>query len=413
MLQNNFSVLIVGAGSAGHACATELKRLAPDVGITVIDDEPGGPINRMLVTKGVLSGLLGPELIAQPPIVGVRRLTGRAVALLRAEEKQDGKVVRRGVRLADGTELFADAVVVATGSQSRPLGAEVEVDSAVRLYAVQTAADAVALRDAVTSVTGELAEADAAVSDTRLIVIGAGFIGTEVASHFINAGIAVTVIGRGDLPLQGAFGERIAARLGSLHRERAAILNRNVRAVRAQGGGVLVELDDGSNVAGDAVAVAVGVTPESGWAGCDGGLCVDGHSRVLGSGQGLYAAGGVAAHSLGGGRVVIDHWDAAAEQGKHAARAILFDLELATDPGDFVPKSGFTLQAFGNNFAGYGFKPALGSERAAARGENDDAVLTEFVDDRGVLTGVAALNAATELRARLENLGARAHGCSV
>lgn len=411
MLQNDFSALIVGAGSAGHACAAELRRLAPDARITVIDDEPGGPINRMLVTKGVLTGLLGPELIAQPPIAGVERVAGRAVALLRSDEKRGGRMAGSGVRLADGTELFADAVVVATGSRSRPLGAEVEVDPAVRLYALQTAADAVALRDAVTAVAGDLTAARAAVGAApRLIVIGAGFIGTEVADHFIGAGIAVTVIGRGDLPLQGAFGEKIAARLGSLHRERGAILDKTVRAVRAQGSGVLVELNDGSNVVGDAVAVAVGVTPESGWAGLDGGLPVDGRSRVVGSGQGLYAAGGVAVHSLGGGKVVIDHWDAAAEQGTHAARAILFDLEIAADPGDYLPKSGFTLRAFGNNFAGYGFKPAQGNERAAVRGESGDATLTEFVDDHGVLTGVAGLDAATELRARLERLGAKSQG---
>lgn len=408
MLQNNFSALIVGAGSAGHACAAELKRLAPKASITVVDDEPGGPINRMLVTKGVLPGLLGPELIAQPEIAGVERVVGRAVTLLHPEGRP-GK--RRGVRLADGTELFADAVVVATGSHPRSLGVDIEVDPTVRLYSVQTAADAAALRDSIAAVVGGLGAVDEGADDVpRLIVIGAGFVGTEVASHFTSAGIAVTVIGRGNLPLQGAFGERIAARLGSLHAERAAILDKSVRAVRSHGGGVRIELDDGSSIVGDAVVVAVGVSPASGWTGREGGLLVDGHSRVLGEGRGLYAAGGVAAHSLSGGRVVIDHWDAAAEQGKHAARSILFDLEIAADPAGYVPMSGFTLQAFGNNFAGYGFKPAQGNERVAVESESDDVALAEFVDDQGVLAGIAGLNVATELRARLENLGSRAQG---
>lgn len=503
MLQNDFSALIVGAGSAGHACAAELRRLAPNARVTVIDDEPGGPINRMLVTKGVLPGLLGPELIAQPPLPGVERVNGRAVTLLRPEGEL-GK--QRGVRLADGTELFADAVVVATGSNARPLGADIEVDPAVPLYSVQTAADAVALREvmaaasaradatavadvpAASEAPGTLvgtagaagtAPADKARNATaadeaarderasdereapRLIVIGAGFIGTEVASHFAGTEVDVIVIGRSGLPLAGAFGERIAAGLGELHKARGAILDKSVRAIRAQSGGVSVTLDDGSTVTGNAVAAAVGVVPESGWAGRDGGLQVDGHLRVLGAGPGvgseaaaasagagaelggpgaesgasgtepggsgagsgapgaepaagigaaqgfgLYAAGGVAAHTLSGELVAIDHWDAAAEQGKHAARAILFDLEIGEDPGAYVPKSGFTLQAYGKNFAGYGYQVAQGAERDAS--PCGGVELTKFVDEAGVFTGAAGLNAASALRELLDEIGTRA-----
>lgn len=437
MQHDHPGILIIGGGSAGRSCAAELLKLAPGARITIVDSEPGGPINRMLVTKGVLPGLLGPELIAQPPLPAAERVEGHAVALLRDAETG----AARGVRLADGTELTADAVVVASGSTARPLSRDIDVDPGVVVRTVQTAADAVALREALaavaTAAAGRPEQPEGAASEgdedrgsaarPRLLVIGAGFIGTEVANHFNGSGVDAIVLGRTAEPLVGAFGRPIAERLGELHREHGALLGVEVRAVRARTAadgeagsgsgreGVVVELGDGSIVEGDAVVAAVGVAPASGWAGVEGGLPVDGGLRVRVNGTdeiraGLYAAGGAAAHELGGERVVIDHWDAAAEQGAHAARAILADLGLGEDPGAYLPRSGFTLQAYATTFAGHGYR-ANGSEDREVEGVEpalpETAVVTELVDRQGTLTGLAGLNAGAALRGLLERIGTK------
>lgn len=410
MKQNEFTALIVGAGSAGHACASELLKLVPGAQIKVIDAEPGGAINRMLVTKGVLPGLLGAELIAQPPLTGVERISARAIALLERQQDSAASDFRQpGVRIDDGRVLFADAVVVATGSRASSLTDGIEVDPGVPLYTVQTAADAAELREAV-AVHQAAAEARDDGGVARILVIGAGFIGTEVASYLNGIGVETVVIARTDTPLLGAFGRQIAAQLGELHADRAGILVGNVQAIRAAADGVLVELSGGELIAGDAVVVAIGASPASEWATAGSGIAVDDRLRMRGADVasatvGMFAAGGVAVHEINGERVSIDHWDAAAEQGRHAARVIASDFGFGEDPGSYLPTSGFTLQAYGHTFAGMGYRVAMATERSVTPQAAAAAMLTEMRDGRGVLTGVAGFDAGAALRERIGDLG--------
>lgn len=372
-------VVIAGSGSSGHSCARTLRSGGFAGRIRVVNGEGGPAINRTLVDTGVLPGLLTAEQIALPRLADVEIIDGRAVQL---------DASGRSVVLDDGRELRGDALVLASGTVPRALDARIEVDAAVRLHALHSALDAERLRVAIAEPKG-----------ASVVVLGAGFIGAEVASHYAGAGARVALIGRSRLPLRAAVGADIAARLAALHGERVdARLGIGVRAVRGTGGAggdaVAVELDDGSVLEGDALVVAVGSRPAVEWAGFDGAIAVDDRFRVPGR-PGLYAVGGAAAPALWHGRVHIDHWDAAAAQGAHAAKVLLHDLGLGDDPGPWIAKTGFTLMAHGAVVSARGVRGAHATE--SSRELDGGGLLTEFTTASGVLTGLAGWNAGPDL----------------
>lgn len=371
-------VVIVGSGAAGHSCARALRAAGFAGPIRLVHGEPGPAINRTLVDKGVLPGLLTGEQIALPPLADVELIPARA-AQLRAST--------RSVVLDDGRELHGDALVLASGSVPRPLDEDVEVDEAVQLHELHGVADAEGLRRAIADPAG-----------ARVVIVGAGFIGAEVASHFAGAGARVTLLGRSRLPLRAAVGDDIARRFATLHAERVdARLGVRVRAIRAAEGSpaaAVIELDDGSRIDADAVIVAVGSRPATQWAGYDGAIPVDDRFR-LPAAPGVYAVGSASAPQLDGRPTRVDHWDAATAQGAHAAAAVLHDLGLGDDPGAWRPTTGFSLMAHGAVIAARGIRPAdaLESSEELERG----GLLTSFSTPSGRVTGVAGWNAGPHL----------------
>lgn len=376
------TVLIIGGGAAGHACASALRREGFDGEVTVVHGEEGPPINRTLVDKGVLPGLLDRDQIALPPVEGVEVLRSRAERLEAAEA---------AVVLADGRRMRADALVLACGSAPRPLDARIPVDPAARLHRLHGAADAVALREAVPDPDGR-----------RIAVLGAGFIGSELATHYAGAGAEVVLVGRSELPMRAAVGSLVAARLAELHRARVdARLGVDVAAILVDDatGRTVIELADGSAIDVDAVVVAQGSDPASAWAGWPDGIPVDDRLRAADR-AGVYAAGGSALLDLGGARTRIDHWDAAVAQGAHAARAVLHDFGAGEDPGPYLPRSGFTLMAHGSVIGGRGVLLPGGEERAFAGDEAqlpDGALLAECLAADGSLTALAGFDAGAAL----------------
>lgn len=372
-------VVIVGSGSAGHSCARALRSEGFTGRIRVVNGEGSPPINRTLVDTGVLPGLLRGEQIALAPLADVEVIDGRAVALRSAD---------RAVVLDDGSELRGAALVLACGSAPRePEG--IEIDPAVRGHVLHGVRDAERLR---------LAIPDPA--SARIVVLGSGFIGAEVASHYAAAGARVTLIGRSPLPLRAAVGDDIAARLAAVQEAHVdARRGARVRAIRAAPApesehAVVVELADGDAIAADALVLAVGSRPAAAWAGFDGAIPVDDRFRVAAR-PGLYAAGSAAAPELPGGRVRVDHWDAAASQGAHAARTVLHDLGLGEDPGAWTPRTGFILMAHGAVVAARGLRDA--DARATSAEVGDGGLLAEFTSAAGILTGVAGWNAGPHL----------------
>ncbi|BAS18535.1 nitric oxide reductase FlRd-NAD(+) reductase (plasmid) [Arthrobacter sp. Hiyo8] len=249
---------------------------------------------------------------------------------------------------------------------------------------MHTADEADALRDSIPQADGR-----------RIAVVGAGFIGTELASHYVAAGAEVVLVGRSSMPLVGALGAEISPRLATMQRARTdARLGAAVRAITPTGARARLALSDGSFVEVDAVILAHGAGPATSWAGAPDGIRVD--DRLRGPEGGWYAAGSAAYIASGGARLTTDHWDAAVAQGRHAARTILHDFMGGEDPGPYRSTTGFILSAFGTTIAARGMRHPDGSERAASwpiDPPRPDAVLTEFADADGAVTGIAGFNA--------------------
>jgi len=239
-------------------------------------------------------------------------------------------------------------------------------------------------------------------SMATVTLLGAGFIGAETASYLADRGAAVHLVSRPMLPLRLAVGDAIARRVVDLHRDHVTThFGREVTAVYAGADSVTVTLDDDTRIESDLVIVAHGTSPASGWAagpaGSDGGIAVDDRLR----GQRLrrvYAAGSLAVHVTSAGvRYRVDHWDAAAAQGAHAARTVLHDLAGAPDPGPYVPATGFSLTLYRQSISTYGVV-LPSAQQCQLQASSQAGILTGFADSRtGALIAVAGLGTGPEL----------------
>lgn len=382
-------IAIIGAGAAGHSAATTLRDEGYQGPIVAVHAERQGPYNRTLVNKAVLQGLLTPEQIALPALdrLGVQLMTNRAITL---------DADRRLIRFEWGVHLPYDAVIVATGASPRQATTPV-AGLGGRVLNIHTTDDALLIRD-------RLAGADP--GRTRVTILGAGFIGAETASYLNGLGIEVELVSRNATPLAGAVGQPIAQRIAELHQQHVTThFGREVINILSDLVSATVVLDDGKVLTSDLVIVAHGTTPSTGWIDnwAGAGVGVDDRLRALDIDCG-YAAGAVAIHrSLAGADYRIDHWDAAAAQGAHAARTLLHDYYEAPDPGPYVPTTGFTLQLYGTSVAAFGAPLPDGRQEAAAA-ETPGSVTTAFLDDKGRLCAIAGINAGRVLHGMRGNL---------
>jgi NADPH-dependent 2,4-dienoyl-CoA reductase/sulfur reductase-like enzyme len=265
------------------------------------------------LSKQILTGKAGAEDVVLPvePSLDAEWVLGVAATGLDLDGKH--------VRLADGGEVPFDLLVIATGAAPRVLPGAAPAPG---VHYLRTIDDAVALRD-------DLAEAE------RMVVIGAGFIGLEVAASARQRGLSVTVIEVLPVPLERAIGPEMGAAVAATHgRHGVDVLlgtafdglvgASRVEAVRLAGGGL---------IPADLVVVGIGVAPATGWLDGSGievsdGVQCDSRLRVRARGQwrpDIVAAGDVARwiHPGYGEAVRIEHWTNAAEQGEAAARTLL------------------------------------------------------------------------------------------
>jgi 3-phenylpropionate/trans-cinnamate dioxygenase ferredoxin reductase component len=249
----------------------------------------------------------------------VHEVLGRRAVRLDAEARK--------VELQDGTVLDGDAIVIATGAQPRSLPGTEALSERDGLFTLRTLDDSLALRAAVT-----------AVNEARVVVIGAGFIGAEVASTCAGLGCRVTVLEALDVPLHNVLGTTIGAHFASLHESnnvdlRTGVGVSGIRPLDADAprsaGRLVVELDTGETFPADVVVVGIGVIPATDWL-ADSGLTVDNgvvcDDRLFAA-DGIVAAGDVARWQWrrdGGEELVrIEHWQVAAEAGVAAAVSLL------------------------------------------------------------------------------------------
>lgn len=326
------SVVVVGAGLAGARTVQALRAAGFTGRVTLLGGEGVEPYDRPPLSK---------ELFSRPEPAWLRDeldvdLTGADVRL--AEPATGLQHDADGVTVATAAGYHrADAVVLATGAVPvRPAG----WDAALTLH---TAADAATLRAAVGP-------------GRRLVVVGAGWIGAEVAGVAGAAGADVTVVEAGPAPLSTALGARVGA-LSVPWYAQAGVRLLTGTTVRRVGAGEVV-LADGTGLPADAVLVAVGVRPASGWLvgavplAPDGSVDVDAGMRVPGTHGRVLAVGDLAARaSRRHGRVPGGHWDGALREPEIAVASLLgsHGPDGPADPAPYLwsDQLGHALAAYG------------------------------------------------------------------
>jgi 3-phenylpropionate/trans-cinnamate dioxygenase ferredoxin reductase subunit len=338
------SVVVVGASLAGWRAIETLRTEGFKGDITLVGEELHLPYDRPPLSKQILAGTWAPE----KAVLADRKRTVE----LRVREVLGHRAVRldvaaRQVEVDDSTVLTGDAVLLATGASPRNLPGTAGLHQKDGLFTLRTLDDSLALRAALT-----------AVEACRVVVIGAGFIGAEVASTCAGLGCRVTVVEAMDIPLSNVLGPEIGAHCGSLHGAHGIDLRTGagvseVRRSDGPAGGLVVELVGGEVLEADVVVVGIGVVPSAEWLQ-DSALTV-GNGVVcddrLFAAPGIVAAGDVASwlwrHDGLEEQIRIEHWQVAVEAGVAAARSILAGQDAAAS---FAPIPYFWSDQFGIRF---------------------------------------------------------------
>ena len=304
--------VIVGGGLAGAKAAETLRAEGYDGEIVLVCAEAERPYERPPLSKGYLLGseerdsaFVHPQAWYDEHDVGLR-LSTRATAL---------DPVSHEVELGDGERLRYDKLLLTTGSTPRRLdvpGAESD-----GLLYLRELPDSDRIRAALTS-------------GGRVVVVGAGWIGLEVAAAARHHGAAVTVLEVADLPMQRVLGDEVAKVFADLHREHDVDLRlgTGVERIRSGDGGLSVVDSTGDEIDADAVVVGVGIRPalelaEAAGLAIEDGVAVDASLQT--SAPDVFAAGDVAAaeHPILGTRIRVEHWANALNGGPVAARSML------------------------------------------------------------------------------------------
>jgi 3-phenylpropionate/trans-cinnamate dioxygenase ferredoxin reductase component len=358
------NIVVIGAGLTGANAVEELRDQGYAGDITLIGAEPHLPYERPPLSKGLLLGT------AEPGSVFAHDQDWYAdhhVDLRLGSPVTGLDLGRRRVVVA-GTQIAYDRLLLATGASPRRLPlAEPSNPGVVYL---RTLDDALRLRERLTG---------------HILIIGAGWIGLEVAAAARQAGATVTVVEAGSLPLLGVLGPELAPLFAGLHREHGVDLRLSTTVDRITG--TEVDLSDGTRIHADTILVGIGAKPEDQLAAqaglaTDNGVLVD--ARLRTSDPHVYAAGDVANHDhplLR--RVRVEHWDNAIQQGKHAARTML------GDDTPYVRQPYFFTDQYDLGMEYVGHVGRAGYDEVVIRGDADKRVLTAFwIRDNKVRAGM-------------------------
>ena len=310
------SVGIVGAGAAGNSAAEELRHLGFEGDITLIDRDTGVPYDRPNLSKDYLAGNAPEEWIPlHPPAyyeaLGIERLLGRVVTSLDPAGKR--------LTLDDGTIRHFGAIVLATGAE--PVRLALAGDGGPPMHYLRTLKDSRAI-------------IEAARDARRAVVLGASFIGLEVAAALRARKVAVHVVAPGRRPLERVLGEQLGDFVRALHEQHGVVFHLGHTAAGVAPGAVV--LDDGERLGADFVVAGVGVLPaislaEKAGLRIDKGIIVDASLET--AARGIFAIGDSARwpDPRGGGLVRIEHWVLAQRHGQAVARGLVGDRAPFTD----------------------------------------------------------------------------------
>ncbi|MFT3865120.1 MAG: FAD-dependent oxidoreductase [Solirubrobacterales bacterium] len=310
-------VVVVGASVAGVAAVEELRRHGFGGPVTLLGEEARAPYDRPPLTKAILAG-------GDPTACALR--SAEWPEELEVEMRTGTRAVRldlgaRELELDQGERLPVDGLILATGAVPRRLPGP----PLAGVFVVRTLDDALALRAAL-------------APGARLVVVGGGFIGAEVAATARRAGLTVTVVEGEATPLARSLGPEIGSLIAAVHAEEGVEVRCGLPVAGLDGEGRVrrVRLADGSAIEADLVVVGLGARPRTDWLESSGlslgdGVVCDAFCRA--SAAGVVAAGDVARWDHPRlGQVRIEHWENAVTQGRFAAGAL-----LGLEPEPYAP----------------------------------------------------------------------------
>jgi apoptosis-inducing factor 3 len=302
------AILIVGGGAAGEVAAETLRREGFGGRITLVTGESQGPVDRPNLSKDYLAGNAPEEWI---PLRGEDFYREQQIDLLTGTPVSDIPAGERAAVLADGRSLAWDRLLIATGAE--PVRLTIPGADLSHVHYLRSLGDSRAI-------------IAAAARAKRAVVLGASFIGLEVAASLRARNLEVYVVAPNRRPLERIMGDEVGDYVRSLHEEHGVVFHMGNTAQRIDASGVT--LSDGSVLPADLVVAGVGVRPSVGLAeragiAVDGGIVVD--EFLESSRPGIYAAGDVARwpDPRTGQRARVEHWVVAERQGQVAARNML------------------------------------------------------------------------------------------
>ncbi len=403
----NSTTVIVGASLAGINAARTLRLQGHTGSIIVVDADSERPYDRPPLSKQMLTGEWEPEKILLP--AGKEDLDLEFGLGVRAKAVDLGarQITLEG---ADGTvaNTAFDSLVIASGASARRLP-----DSAgiAGVHVVRTLADSLALR----------AELEAGPS--RVVVIGAGFIGAEVASSCRKRGVEVTLVEAMPLPLERILGAEMGRVCAQVHIENGVdlrlgtgVLQLETETVDGVEKVVGVALTDGTTVAAEIVVVGIGVTLNVDWLEGSGLTLDDGVvcDNTLLAAPGVVAAGDIARYpSARFGRMLrVEHWETAIAGGEAAARRLLAEASGET-PVVFDPIPWFWSDQYDRKIQLAG-RPMPTDTCVVVHGSTDEFRFVALYGDGDRLTGVLGMNRprhVVQLRALFEEGASFSEAC--
>jgi len=393
-------IVIVGASMAGLRAAEALRLEGFTGPLTLIGDEPHPPYDRPPLSKTVLSGWLPVAHTTLPQFVDVD-------AEWRLGVPAAGLDMRgRRVRLADGQEVEFDRLLITTGTRARqwPNAAEAALDG---VFTLRTRDDATQLRERL------------AAGPDRVLIIGGGFIGSEVASVCRELGLPVTLVERSGVPLDNALGATAGGAAARMQRNHGVDLRTGVTVMAMEEDGRLrrAHLSDGDVLDVEIAVVALGAVRNTEWLR-DAGLAADARGVVCDASCRVFSAEGVVLddvfvagdvarwpHPLFEGQLIaVEHWDNAVKQAAVAAH------NMVRPPSE--RRAHNALPAFWSNQFGLNIKsvglPSIADELVVTQGAPPELRFVAVYGGAGRIVAAVAVNAPLWLDYYQEQIAARA-----
>ncbi|MEV4569053.1 FAD-dependent oxidoreductase [Nonomuraea sp. NPDC049419] len=373
------SILIVGASAAGLGTAEALRRQGYAGRLTLLDAEPHLPYDRPPLSKQVLAGAWEP---ARAQLRTQEQLDALGAAFVRGEPATALDARERAVTTASGRVVRADALVIATGLVPCRLPGQ---DGLAGVHVLRGLDDSLALRLGLTAAK-------------RLVVVGEGVLGAEIAATARSMGLDVTLVGMGRAILADQLGDVIAGHLTRTHEERGVRLRLGVtvEALTGAAGRVKgVRLATGETLDADAVVVAIGSRPATGWLAASGlrlgdGVECDARCRAA---DGVYAVGDVASfhHEVLGRRLRLENRTNATEQ----AQVVAANLLGADRP--YTPIPYFWTDQYDVKIQAHGL-PSREAVASVTDGDPEQHRFAAVYREEGRVTGVLGWNMAKQAR---------------